>query len=508
MTRSARLCFVENPNLFCLISVATLAGLVSFASCSKNDSNLNRSYSTVSVTRGDLPISVELGGSLVADTKNELRLEPKAYRGDLIITKIVAEGHPVKAGDVLIEFDPSSLTDALNDARADVGKKRVALVKAEAELEAWKVEDSRTLERLASQQDQAVKDLAKAEKEAELEFTKKEHEMSESERSLKNSHVDLEQLEQLYIERELHTSTENILIERERARLANAQVSTEETRKKFEIWKDFENGDSIRDKQHELLDKQTEVKKSEILSAATRSEKEAEVSEAISALDRAEKKLANLEADAKSLQIVSPREGVAFYGTIDSADGPSDVMMISFGASGSKELKVGGRVRTHETLITVASMENLSIKMSVMEGDIQHLRPSLPITIRPSAFPALAIKGQLGKVDTVASRTAILSDVKRFTVQGHYEGVYPQLRSGMSCRVTVNADAIQNCLQIPVLAVFSEDGELCCKVVMDNGRIEKRALKIGASNGVMVEIQEGLMGGEQVLILDSADAKG
>ena len=168
--------------------------------------------------------------------------------------------------------------------------------------------------------------------------------------------------------------------------------------------------------------------------------------------------MARLEKDRGNLSIASPRDGVLFYQTTgdDLAMG-----VVSFGGM-RNELRVGGRVKTHAILLTVATMERLSVKMQVLENDIQHMKEGLNITIRPDAFPSLRIEGKLSKVDHVASRQNFFSEVRRFTVKGKYDGVYSQLRSGMNCRVTVHADSVPDAVQVPVVAVTEEGGEHFC----------------------------------------------
>ena len=197
--------------------------------------------------------------------------------------------------------------------------------------------------------------------------------------------------------------------------------------------------------------------------------------------------------------MLSPRAGIVFYGTI-GGDMFSDVIVFGMGDQG-KEMQVGGRVRTHQTLMTVASMDQLSVEMKVLENDIQHMQPGLPVTIRPDAFPSLLIEGKLTTVDKIASRTGFMSEVREFTVRGGYEGVFKQLRSGMNCRVTVHADTVPDAVQVPVLAVYSEGGDFHC-LVKNGARTERRPVKLGATNGTMVQITEGLRPGERVSLWD------
>ena len=58
-------------------------------------------------------------------------------------------------------------------------------------------------------------------------------------------------------------------------------------------------------------------------------------------------------------------------------------------------MRIGGRVKTHDILMTVASMDNLAINMQVLENDIQHMKAGLSITIRPAAFPRNGVERRI-----------------------------------------------------------------------------------------------------------------
>lgn len=456
-------------------------------------------FLTAEVEKGDLSIEVELPGSFVAEDKDEIRVEPESYRGELIVVQLVSEGQAVKKGDPLIAFDPKSIEDSLEEAREEQSAKEIELEKARADYEAWRIETDRTAARGGVERDKAKAALDKAREEAALTLEDKQRAVADAQRRLHDSEVDFEQLTQLYQERELHTATENILIERQRYQLENSRRAAEKAAKEYELWEAYDKSQAVVDKELEFDDKEAEVRKAEIKAAAEQKEKEAAVSKAERALQKAKDKVADLEQDVQGLRVVSPRDGIVFYGTI-GFDAPSDVIFVGMGGD-SDQMKIGGRVRTHSVLMTVASMEHLSVRMQALESDIQHLKEGLPIVVRPDAFPSLAIDGDLTKVDQIASRAGYFSDVRQFTVRGKYDKSYPQLRSGMNCRVTVAADSVPECLQVPVLAVFSEGGDHYCLVV-EGKKTSKRKVEIGAANRDRVEIKEGLRAGERVALHD------
>ena len=484
----------------CSLWTALLGGGLSIALLTSVSAPQNeRGPFTAEVTKGDLPIAVELTGSFVAENKNDIRVEPKTYRGDLIITSLLPEGSEVKEGDVLIEFDPSSLERSLEDARNEVTDKKVTLDKAEAELAAFEIERETTLAQNQKELEIEQRELAKSREQALLDLVDKEKSIVDAEHNLADARVDFEQLTQLYEERELHTATENILIDREKRRIQNLERGLVKTKAEVELWKKYDQNKTIEEKELEVVKKEAELKKSQIRLEADRGEKQAEVAKARRALEKAEREVAELGEDAAGLRVTSPRDGLVFYGTI-GGDMFSDVVV--FGMSDqTREMQVGGRVRTHQILMTVASMDQLSIKMSVLENDIQFMKPGLPITIRPDAFPSLAIEGRLTKVDQIAARTAFMSDIREFTVRGEYEGIFKQLRSGMNCRVTVHADTVPDAVQVPVLAVFSKGGEFYC-LVKNRAGTTRRPVELGATNGTMVEVTEGVRPGEIIALWD------
>ncbi len=484
-----------NPVLFAGLSLLLLAGMA--------PSRTDGSAFTAEVVKEDLSIEVELSGSFVAENKEEIRIEPKTYRGDLIITMLIPEGTEVKEGDTLMEFDPLSLERSLEDANNEVTDKKVELGKAEAGLAAFEIERETSLHASETELSMEQKELAKVTEEAELELIDQERSIEDAENSLADARIDFEQLIQLYEERELHTATENILVARERRGLVVAERRLEKTKRQVEIWKKYTYQQPIEEKKLEVLKKEAELKKSKIKLDADRAEKQAEVAKAKRALEKAEREVAELNEDQAGLKVTAPQDGIVFYGTIGGGDSFGDVVIFT-GSDQSKEMQVGGRVRTHQILMTVASMDQLSVNMSVMEHDIQHMKPGLPITIRPDAFPSLSIAGKLNKVDQIASRTGFMSDVREFSVRAEYEGIFKQLRSGMNCRVTVHADTVPDAVQVPVLAVFSEGGEFYC-LVESGGKTGRRPVKLGATNGTTVEITEGVRPGEIVSLWDPSE---
>lgn|GEM_PF-3050468 len=452
------------------------------------------------VEKKDLPIEVEVSGMFQAEDKERIAVEPEEYSGELIIKQIVDEGTAVEEGDQLLEFELDNLKKAITEAQNEVDDANVKLQKARAELGTLKIDQDVALQRVNKELELARLAVEGEEKTVAYKKEEKETEIRRRENQFRDQQVNFEQLKKLYDSRELHTDTEAILVEREAKRLEEAQFDLKKLYRDFEHFKKYELNVELEKKKLELIEKQGAKKKEELKFSADLAEKEAGVRKAQRELDKTDEKVSDLEKDRDSLKVLAPRSGIVFYGTIGGDDLFSDVVIFS-GSNIRQNLRIGGRVRTHETLLTVASMEKLSVEMKVLENDIQHMKEGLSITLRPDAFPDLEIKGQIDKVDQIASRGGFLSSVKEFKVKASYSKTYPQLRAGMNCRVVVHADSVPDAIQVPVLAVFEEEGKYFC-YLDEAGKPSKRQVSLGATNGRAVQISEGLRPGDDVYLYD------
>ena len=150
------------------------------------------------VIKGDLKIEVEIAGVFVADDKDEIRMEPSKYRGDLIITKLLPEGTAVKKGDVLMEFDTDKLDDALEESQNEVTDAEVQLKTANAEHESAQIDFDSNLGQLQKELAFAKRDVEAAVERQALDLAEKEKELSDEVHALADANVDFEQLKQLY----------------------------------------------------------------------------------------------------------------------------------------------------------------------------------------------------------------------------------------------------------------------------------------------------------------------
>ena len=74
------------------------------------------------------------------------------------------------------------------------------------------------------------------------------------------------------------------------------------------------------------------------------------------------------------------------------------------------------------------------------------------------------------------------------------------VRTGMTAKVTILSEQIDNALQIPLPAVFRMDGSAYCLVGREGEELQLRAIELGPHNMTHAVVSSGLQTGELVVL--------
>ena len=194
--------------------------------------------------------------------------------------------------------------------------------------------------------------------------------------------------------------------------------------------------------------------------------------------------------------------------------------------------RVGERVRgsdlSEDTIIAIAVVDRMDVRVEVGEADVVLLKPGQPAEVEIEAIPGLKVKAQV--IDK--GRDAILRNAGTFTETAVYpvwlrlENTPPGALAGMSAHVVIEADKRPNALSVPIQAVAlrlpkdaaqpnpgearsalpSEgQGPLKADTVVfvvpgaTGGPAQQRVVKTGLSSDTHIEILEGLKAGEHIV---------
>jgi HlyD family secretion protein len=210
-------------------------------------------------------------------------------------------------------------------------------------------------------------------------------------------------------------------------------------------------------------------------------------------LELRKNRLEKTKKQMAAVQIRAPEPGLVVYGS--SGDE-------SRRFRGSGIIAPGETVYERQTIITLLpTTSEMMAEIAVHESSVDKVKPGQLATITIDAFPDRTFTGQVLKVAPLPDqqRGWLSPDVKVYKTEVSIEGKHDFLKPGMSTRVEILVDQLQDVLIAPVQVVANRGGKKVCYVVNGSGA-QEREVQTGAFNDTHVEIIAGVTQGEQVLM--------
>jgi multidrug efflux pump subunit AcrA (membrane-fusion protein) len=206
--------------------------------------------------------------------------------------------------------------------------------------------------------------------------------------------------------------------------------------------------------------------------------------------DRERVRLARLRDELPRCVIRAPRDGMAIYagGARDAHDDTNQPVSPAY---------VGAKVRRHQTLLRLADLSQLQIKLPVPEKAIGRLRRGQRVHV------VVLDHERQGEIVSIDDRPTMhsVADVSfaHYAVGVAVDGIGEQWKPGMTASVEVLIERKTNVLTVPVVCL-AKHGDEPCLCVQTLGGPELRKVAIGVTNDVVVEIASGVSEGERVLL--------
>jgi HlyD family secretion protein len=228
------------------------------------------------------------------------------------------------------------------------------------------------------------------------------------------------------------------------------------------------------------------VRKGQVLARLDDSQIRAALNVARAELEAARRGAAEDDTDLADMVVRAPFDGVAI--SKDAQPGE----MISPVSAG------GGFTRTG--ICTIVDMSSLEIEVDVSESYINRVRPGQPVEAVLDAYPDWRIPAHV--ITMVPS-----ADRQKATVRVRigFEKLDPKILPDMGVKVAffetpdTPEAASRPTLLVPKTALRTADGQSIVFVVRED-RVERRAVKVGTSEGDQIEIVSGLNAGERVVV--------
>lgn len=176
----------------------------------------------------------------------------------------------------------------------------------------------------------------------------------------------------------------------------------------------------------------------------------------------------------------------------------NDVIAEYSGVVTEVPLEEGDGVTRNTSLVTLYDASDVTMEITVSEDDYKAIDQDGEVNITYTAYPNVVYNGVISEVSDAAydSSSGEVYYTITVTVQGDVSGLY----EGMTGDVTCVTKETKEVTYVSNRAIFRDGTRSYVKVRDENGSIVEKDVTTGFSDGVNVEITEGLSQGDTVLI--------
>jgi len=154
------------------------------------------------------------------------------------------------------------------------------------------------------------------------------------------------------------------------------------------------------------------------------------------------------------------------------------------------------------TFVTIIEDGALELVAMVDETDIGSIAAGNPVSFTVESYPLDEFQG---RVTQIAPKGTIISGVVNFEVMVTIDSPLALLRPDMTANVSIRT-AERQALVLPLAAVHRDAGERYVWVE-GSGSFQRRSVIIGARDGAVLEIRQGLSGDERVVLGEPPDRR-
>jgi macrolide-specific efflux system membrane fusion protein len=166
------------------------------------------------------------------------------------------------------------------------------------------------------------------------------------------------------------------------------------------------------------------------------------------------------------------------------------------------------------TILTLATLDTMTVKAKISEADVPRVKPGLPIYFTLLGDSETRYYGKLRAIEpgpvngtTTTSTTNTGSSSSAIYYYGLFEvpNTDNKLKVSMTTQVAVVLNQAKQALCIPVSSLGEKQtgGKATVRVLVGE-QPETRTIRTGISNNVQVQVLDGLIEGEKVIIGDSS----
>lgn len=405
----------------------------------------NAAMKTKVVQREDMLVTVTEEGNVGSARNIEVKC---GVAGGSSILWIVEDGSQVSKGDKLVELESSALEDEIGGQRITFEQARTVKLQSE---KTWAVSKIAVTEYLEGTFRQALQDSEAAVTIAAENLRTAENSLKQSEKMFRRGFVSSLDLEGA-----------KFAVERCELELGSAQTA-KDVLVNFTKEKTLEELRSLRDNA------------------------EAQLNSDIASYKLEQTRLKRMEEQLANCTILAPEDGMVVYANESSR------------RSQTISIEEGAALREQQVILRLPDLAEMEVKVTVHESKIAEIRVGMPARVR------ILDRETTGNVTSIANQPEPTnpfegnSKVYAATVK-LAEEESSKFRPGMTAEVEILIAHVHNAVTVPVTAVIERGGKYFAWVVTESGEPERRVILIGSNNESVVEVKDGVLEGETVVL--------
>ncbi len=435
------------------------------------------------VERGPLSITVTESGNLESANSTVLSNE---LEGRTTILYLIEEGTSVEPGELLCELDTSNLIDNRVQQEIKVQNAEAAHIKAEQNFEIQKSQNESEIARAERELEFAQEDLKKYD---DGDWPQ-QRQIAEEAILLANEDLTLARQNLEWSEKLAERGfLEQSQLDADRIKATRAEIKLAQSGRDLELLDEYEYPRRIKELEADLVEKGRELERARLEAAARIVDFEADLRSTKARLELETQELADMLDQISLARIVAPVAGMVVYHKERSRWGSSE------------PIREGTEVRERQRLIQIPSSDQMTAEVSLHEYVLEKVHAGLPCRITVDAIPGLGFDGVVKFRSMLPDQNSFWAnpDLRVYRAQIEITESHAGMRPGMSCSVEILVEELEDATYIPVQSVFLDAG-VPVVFVLNNGTFERREVTVGANNGTVVVIEDGVTEGETVAL--------
>jgi HlyD family secretion protein len=421
------------------------------------------------VRPGKLRVSVVERGSLEAARTADVLCQ---VENQTTILSIRPEGTSVARGELVCQLDSASLRDQLVNQTIATRRAEAAYHNAKLAREAAEIAVAEYANGIFQQESYALKSqvvgarAAIQKAEDRLERTKRAHKrVSEAAKAVAvKTPADI--VAELDIEDRLEAAGAAVQREKETLELARSKL--------------------------ELLEKYTLPKTTKALKVEVERKRSDELARQ-SAWELEKSREEKLNKQIESCRITAPGAGVIVY-----ANNPNRPVR----GQPRPQIEEGATVRPRQKILSIVDLSGpMQVNTKVHESIVDRINRGLKALVKVDALPATPLPGLVVRVAPLPDPGAMATwDPKVYTTIVRRMDNQQGLRPGLTAKVEILINDLDNVLTVPIQAVLHLDGNDVVLIKKPEGPFERREVILGERSDKLIEVKNGLASGDLVTL--------